>query len=96
MENGSSLNYAVNDIALYLPNVPDEKRQENIVLGYQDSNQSNSKWDWGTVFENDFLVPFTQIKEENGVTEKNYTIRYAKETIVLRNETTGVLGNFYD
>lgn len=96
MENGSSLNYAVNDIALYLPNVPDEKRQENIVLGYQDSNQSNSKWDWGTVFENDFLVPFTQIKEENGVTEKNYTIRYANETIVLRNETTGVLGNFYD
>ena len=96
MESGRTLDYEKNDIALYLPNVPDDKRQENIVLGYTDSNQSHEKWDWGTVFENDFLVPFTQIKEENGSVEKNYTIRYANETIVLRNDTTDILGNFYD
>ena len=96
MESGRTLDYEKNDIALYLPNVPDDKRQENIVLGYKDSNTSHEKWDWGTVFENDFLVPFTQIKEENGSVEKNYTIRYANETIVLRNDTTGILGNFYD
>lgn len=96
MESVRTLDYEKNDIALYLPNVPDNMRQENIVLGYTDSNQSHEKWDWGTVFENDFLVPFTQIKEENGSVEKNYTIRYANETIVLRNDTTGILGNFYD
>ena len=96
MESGNMLDYSKDDIALYLPNVPDNKRQENIVLGYIDSDQSHAKWDWGTVFENDFLVPFTQIKEKDGSVEKNYTIRYAKETIVLRNDTTGILGNFYD
>lgn len=96
MESGKKLDYSKDDIALYLPNVPDDQRQENIVLGYTDNDQSHDKWDWGTVFENDFLVPFTQIKEKDGSLEKNYTIRYANETIVLRNDTTGILGNFYD
>ena len=96
MENGDMLDYSKDDIALYLPNVPDDKRQENIVLGYTDTDRNHDKWDWGTVFENDFLVPFTQIKEKDGSLEKNYTIRYANETIVLRNDTTGILGNFYD
>ena len=74
-----------------MPNVPKDKKQEYITdqmpqTSFMESWNGYGTYNW---------VPFTdEVTRTDGSEEKNYTIRYVKNAIFLKNETTGLSGNF--
>ena len=80
-----------NEILFYMPNVPKDKKQEYITdqmpqTSFMESWNGYGTYNW---------VPFTdEVTRTDGSEEKNYTIRYVKNAIFLKNETTGLSGNF--
>ncbi len=80
-----------NEILFYMPNVPKNKKKEYITdqmppNSFMESWNGYGRYNW---------VPFTdEVMRTDGSEEKNYTIRYVKNAIFLKNETTGFSGNF--
>ena len=80
-----------NEILFYMPNVPKDKKQEYIT-GQMPTNSFMESWNGYGTYN---WVPFTdEVTRTDGSVEKNYTIRYVKNAIFLKNETTGFSGNF--
>lgn len=80
-----------NEILFYMPNVPKDKKQEYIT-GQMPTNSFMESWNGYGTYN---WVPFTdEVTRTDGNVEKNYTIRYVKNAIFLKNETTGFSGNF--
>lgn len=90
---------AKGDIAFYTPNVPDDKRRENLVPAkiYTEGANPND----GTYFNDRKWMPFANwVKLANGTIEKNYTIRWtpsetAMATLIVEDESK-LLENYYD
>lgn len=80
-----------NEILFYMPNVQKEKKQEYIT-GQMPQNSFMQSWNGYGTYN---WVPFTdEVTRTDGSEEKNYTIRYVKNAIFLKNETTDFSGNF--
>ncbi len=80
-----------NEILFYMPNVPKDKKQEYIT-DQMPPNSFMESWNGYGTYN---WVPFTdEVTRTDGSVEKNYTIRYVKNAIFLKNETTGFSGNF--
>ncbi len=80
-----------NEILFYMPNVPKDKKKEYIT-DQMPPNSFMESWNGYGTYN---WVPFTdEVTRTDGSEEKNYTIRYVKNAIFLKNETTGYSGNF--
>lgn len=80
-----------NEILFYMPNVPKDRKQEYIT-GQMPTNSFMESWNGYGTYN---WVPFTdEVTRIDGSVEKNYTIRYVKNAIFLKNEITGFSGNF--
>lgn len=80
-----------NEILFYMPNVPKDKKKEYIT-DQMPQNSFMQSWNGYGTYN---WVPFTdEVTRTDGSEEKNYTIRYVKNAIFLKNETTGFSGNF--
>ena len=94
--NPKSFNYGAqndknNEILFYMPNVPKDKKKEYIT-DQMPQNSFMQSWNGYGTYN---WVPFTdEVTRTDGSEEKNYTIRYVKNAIFLKNETTGFSGNF--
>ena len=80
-----------NEILFYMPNVQKNKKKEYITDQMPQNSFMQSSNGYGTYN----WVPFTdEVTRTDGSVEKNYTIRYVKNAIFLKNETTGLSSNF--
>ena len=80
-----------NEILFYMPNVPKDKKQEYIT----DQMPNNSFMEsWNRYGTYNWVPTTDEVTRTDGSVEKNYTIRYVKNAIFLKNETTGFSGNF--